>query len=156
VLIGAGVIAAAGTVVPGRTWIRDVAAVCFVGALIGSLLLLAGMVMRIRHPGHQLSLHTTLHAGCTCNSSSLTEQLLLVSPNGPSKSDRVGAQISTQPKGTADDLSLAPLCLLGSFLHRLVKLGTDFGEQLLFVLIWLHVSTYRYRSGVTQYRHTTN
>jgi ubiquinone biosynthesis protein len=50
-LVGTGIVAAAGSIAPGWAWIRDVAAVCFLGALAGSGLLLLGAVRRIRDPG---------------------------------------------------------------------------------------------------------
>jgi len=49
-LVGTGIVAGAASLAPGWTWIRDVAATCFLGGLVGSLLLLVGAARRIRGP----------------------------------------------------------------------------------------------------------
>jgi ubiquinone biosynthesis protein len=50
VLVSTAVVLASGTLPTGWVWVRDVAAVCFVVALVAALLLLVGAVRRIRAP----------------------------------------------------------------------------------------------------------
>jgi hypothetical protein len=50
VLVGTAVVLASGALPTGWVWVRDVAAVCFVVALVAVLLLLVGAVRRTRAP----------------------------------------------------------------------------------------------------------
>jgi ubiquinone biosynthesis protein len=48
ILVGTGIVATATATRPGWTWIQDLASICFVGALVGSVVLLIGVLRRIR------------------------------------------------------------------------------------------------------------
>jgi len=47
-LVGTAIVATAGSTRPGWTWIQDLASVCFLGALAGSVVFLLGALRRLR------------------------------------------------------------------------------------------------------------